>query len=110
MTGDKKIEDQLGTEMLKNAALADDIELKEAENDALRAEVERLKALSPADETAAYPSVPAETCEIDGVEYGLVVTAFIHNAKSYISSEAIKDKELITELVNINSGLLKVIE
>jgi hypothetical protein len=108
MEKDKNLEEKLGVAQLKVAALTDEVESKEAEIDTLKAENDRLKAQSPTNETAPLPSVPTETCEVDGVEYCLVVASFIANGKSYLSSEVIKNKEAMTELVNMKSGLVRV--
>jgi hypothetical protein len=98
----KDLQEQLGAAQLREAALKEAID----EKDGLIEELES-KVKTPSVSLPTKPIVPEETTTIDGNEYALVVAAFWHEGKFYLSSEAIKNTELMTELVETESGIIK---
>ena len=109
----KELQEQLGAAQLREAALKEAIEEKDALIDEKDGQIEQLSDLAAANDPSVSeptkPSVPTQTAEIEGEEYAIVVAAFWHNGKYYLSAEAIKNTELMTELIDSKSGIIKII-
>ena len=99
----KKLQDELDAEKLRVAALMVGIDERDAHIEKLEA-----KSDSPSVKEVEKPAIPEAAYETaDGESYRLVVPSFIHNGKLILAKNAIEDAELMCELIEMQSGIMK---
>ena len=104
MEDTKKLEEKLGAAQLREEALKAAIDDK----DELIAELTAKVATSTPSVIAEKPTIPDAAFEAkDGQSYRLVVPSFVHNGKLFLAKDAIKNGELMSELIEMQSGILK---
>ena len=100
----KELQEQLGAAQLREAALKEGIDERDAQIEELTAK----SATNTPSVVAAKPTIPDAAFEAEnGQSYRLVVPSFIHNGKLILAKNAIEDAELMCELIEMQSGIMK---
>lgn len=104
----KKVQEELGAEKLKNAALEAALEDLTAEHNELKA-AQSAVSKSSVTSTVKVIEVPTAPFTVDKVDYKFTVPSFSHNGENITATEALKDKTLLAELVKGGYGVIEKI-
>lgn len=103
----KKVQEELGAERLKNAALEAAVEELTAENAELKAKSGSKGSVTSQTKVIETPATPFT---VDKVDYRFTVPSFSHEGETITATEALKDKTLLAELVKGGYGVIEKIE
>jgi hypothetical protein len=90
------------------ALLANQSTLEEI-NKELSEELEKVTAAAPKVEEAKVLTLSSETFEKDGIKYGFVYPAVLLDGNKITADDVLADVELQAQLIEMESGFLKVI-